>query len=252
MSSHFVTGASSGLGLELCKTLLSQGQHVLGLSRSEPKIKNDLFQWIQCDLSQTDKLQEVIQSIPQEIKMKSLVNNAGTLDPMGLFQDAPLEQIEKHFQINLSAPLLLTRLLLDKMDRSSHIINISSGAASSIYPGWAAYCSSKAGLDQFTQVLAEEIPNGPEILAFRPGVIDTPMQDAIRTMEERNFPKKNKFVELKESGKLLAPQYVAKILTWLITRESHEFHGQIIDIRDEEFLKKVPSSILKISHFISR
>ena len=90
------------------------------------------------------------------------------------------------------------------------MVNVSSGAATKAYPGWGAYCLGKAGLRMASMVgaiEAEEISGLAErdiaVVSFAPGVIETPMQDEVRASDPDHFPRRQRFVELKESGSLL-------------------------------------------------
>src|SRR5690606_5817181 len=88
------------------------------------------------------------------------------------------------------------------------VLNISSGAGRNPYEGWSSYCTSKAGLDMFTRCVAAEqqSENYPvRVLSIAPGVIDTKMQQVIRDTKPEDFVHLNRFVELKQSGKLVSP-----------------------------------------------
>ena len=101
-------------------------------------------------------------------------------------------------------------------------MNISSGAAVKGYPGWGAYCSSKAAVDRLTEcALAEESQQDNDDdddnnskLCFRaysiaPGVIDTDMQATIRKTNKSDFPMVDKFLEIKANDSFNTPTYIA-------------------------------------------
>jgi len=94
-------------------------------------------------------------------------------------------------------------------------VNITSGAAERSVYGWSTYGSSKAGLNYFTATTALELSqnNVPHrIVAFSPGVMDTNMQEDIRSSSEDAFADVDKFKQLKEQGQLRGTDVVAKAL----------------------------------------
>jgi benzil reductase ((S)-benzoin forming) len=103
----------------------------------------------------------------------------------------------------------------DGLDIPKVILNISSGASFNAYSGWSVYCSSKAGLDMFTQVAGLEQnaeAQSTKVFALAPGIIETGMQELIRTTDESLFPERDKFIRLYEEGKLSNPDDIAYII----------------------------------------
>jgi NAD(P)-dependent dehydrogenase (short-subunit alcohol dehydrogenase family) len=105
------------------------------------------------------------------------MNNASLLgpSPQPALADYDLDILAEVYAVNLLAPLALTQLALPHLiRRTGRIINISSDAAIEPYEGWGGYGSSKAALDQLTNVLAAEHP-GLRIYALDPGDMRTDM-----------------------------------------------------------------------------
>lgn len=122
---------------------------------------------------------------------------------------------------------------------------ISSGAATNAYSGWSAYSASKAAINSLAQSLAVEETEITS-LAIRPGVVDTEMQNDIRS--KRTYARgvtnvdgdvmghsHEKFVQLKEEGKLLSPDTVGKAIAGMAVCENekiHEFSGKFVNWDD--------------------
>jgi NAD(P)-dependent dehydrogenase (short-subunit alcohol dehydrogenase family) len=117
-----------------------------------------------------------------------LVNNASSLGPvpLALLADTDCEDFEAALAVNLMGPFRLTRALLGMLSASARetaplhqpalVINISSDAELTPYPGWGAYASSKAALRQMSRISDQELgEHGVRVLSIDPGDMDTPL-----------------------------------------------------------------------------
>jgi NAD(P)-dependent dehydrogenase (short-subunit alcohol dehydrogenase family) len=109
-----------------------------------------------------------------------LVNNASELGPSPLpaLAELPIDAFARVLHVNVVAPLaLIQRALPSLVARHGRIINVSSDAAVEAYPGWGGYGSSKAALEQLSNVLGAE---QPELRVYRvdPGDMRTDMHQA--------------------------------------------------------------------------
>src|SRR5699024_3068817 len=125
------------------------------------------------------------------LKQCLLINNAGTVQPVA--NTAALTDvaaISAAFTLNVTSVIALCAAVLQATDRPGvdrRVLNISSGAGRSPVAGWAVYCATKAAIDQYTRVLAQEHPT-VRSASLAPGVIDTEMQATIRQSSEQDFP----------------------------------------------------------------
>ncbi|WP_212935337.1 (S)-benzoin forming benzil reductase [Bacillus hominis] len=242
-----VTGTSQGLGEAIATQLLEKNTTVISISRRENKELTKLAEqnnskciFHSVDLQDVHNLEtrfsEVFSSIKED-KASSihLINNAGTVAPMMPIEKAESEQFITNVHINLIAPMILTSTFMKhtkdwKVEK--RIINISSGAGKNPYFGWGAYCTTKAGVNMFTQCVATEEAEKEypvKIVAFAPGVVDTNMQAQIRETNKEDFTNLDRFIALKEEGKLLSPEYVAKAIRNLLETEDFP-QGEVIRI----------------------
>ena len=91
------------------------------------------------------------------------------------------------------------------------LINVSSGAAWNPYEGWGAYCAGKAGVERLTEVVAaEEADSGLRAYSVAPGVVDTAMQERIRSSNSEDFPDIDRFIEMKQANSFNTPEFVAE------------------------------------------
>src|SRR5207302_319730 len=106
----------------------------------------------------------------------AIVNNASLLgpSPQPLLADYPLDELRRVFDVNVFAPLALVQDALPSLRADGRVINVTSDAAVEGYEGWGGYGSSKAALEQLTNVLAAE---RPDLRVYRvdPGDLRTQM-----------------------------------------------------------------------------
>jgi benzil reductase ((S)-benzoin forming) len=240
MTHYLITGASRGLGRAMSAVLLERGAHVIGTARSEgaPAFGSpERLDWISSDLSLADAPQHIAQRAHSLCEHDSdariyLINNAGVVGPLGPVGELDSEAIQRHISINLTAPLCLTNELV-KLFGSPRIFvcNITSGFASRPAAGVSAYCSTKAGLDMFTRVIAEQADAGLRSCAISPGTIDTDMQGELRASTDHRFPPRERFVKLKESGELSDPRRVAEKIVDALD-DPGLASGSVLHVRD--------------------
>lgn len=234
-----VTGASKGIGLALLTQLQEKGKTVIGLARTTPA---EAKQFVSVDLADTEKLPTIIAEIIKQYEEKAtsftLINNAGTVEPIGVMGTVHSRDIENAMTINLTAPMILSNAFIAELSSfkgPKTIVNISSGAGRKAYEGWGVYCTTKAGLDHFSRVVATEQATEKHpvnIVAIAPGIIDTDMQKTIRSSNEAAFPLLDRFVEFKAEGKLSSPEETARKLIKFMEEADLRKIGPIADIRE--------------------
>lgn len=174
-----VTGTSSGIGQAVTTTLLSNGWCVHGIARRSVSYESEHYLHTQADLADTSTLT----SLAQQIKSKhpqitALINNAG----IGYFaphEELSTSKIEEMVQVNLLAPLLLSKLLLrDLKSSKGFLINISSFSAHESSSFGAAYAATKAGLRHFSNSLFDEArKSGLKVCTVSPDITRTHFHD---------------------------------------------------------------------------
>lgn len=215
-----VSGVSQGLGEALALALLARDVRVLGVGRStSARLAHEHYRFVRCDLAQASMLPAVVEPAFDAIAAAGpagvcLINNAATLEPVGVVGTTEADHIGTAITVNLTAPIVLASLFCrvfadDAVER--RIINVSSGAAQSAIIGEALYCIAKAGLETLTRSLAAEC-SSPRFRAvtLRPGVIDTPMQAFARSQPKERLPSVDLFKGFHAGGRLVPPDVVAR------------------------------------------
>lgn len=237
MDVYIITGASKGIGLALSRELSDRGDAVYGIARSVPEEwpGTQLFPYDLMDSSGIPKLmKEIFAILPEDYNSLTLINNAGTVAPIGFAGNNDAADISRSIALNLTAPMILSGAFIKEAEELScekRIVNISSGAGRNAYKGWSAYCTGKAGLDHFSRC-AENEYDDVKVISIAPGIIDTDMQGEIRKSSETDFPLIENFKEYKNRGMLSTPEETAGKLVRLMERQDFETLETILDIRD--------------------
>ena len=249
MKYAIITGASKGLGEAIANRLIQEQIAVVSVSRTENEEIKQLaaekglfYQHYACNLSLEKEVQEIFMEIAHWIFEKDpkeilLFNNAGVIEPIQTVGNLDQTLIIRNIQVNLIAPIITTNLFFNKAQVTNtavQVINVTSGAAVRSIEGWSVYCSSKAGINMFTQTAAleqAELKTNNKIIAFSPGVMDTNMQATIRSSSKEAFKDLERFKEFKEKNTLLQADTVANALVDLLLSGNVE-SGKVYNINE--------------------
>ena len=174
MKKALITGASRGIGRAIAEDLGKDHHIYAGASKDASDIVSSLpsAEPFEADLTDTDAVLEAASNIEE---LDVLVLAAGVMD------GGPLEELtddtwREMMEVNLFAPVTLTRALLPALRRSSGlIITINSGAGFHGMAENSAYCASKFALRGFTESLAQEEAGKVRVTSLHPGRTDTDM-----------------------------------------------------------------------------
>jgi Short-chain dehydrogenases of various substrate specificities len=176
MRGAIVTGASSGIGLEICKVLLKREYKVYGFGRdfSKTGLTDNNFVPVICDLTDTAELSNKIKSVQDREDIHILVNNAG-VGYFGPHEELNPKKIREMVATNLEVPMILAQLLLRTLKKNAgYIINISSVTALKSNTHGCAYGASKAGLSSFSKSLFDEVRKyGVKVVTIHPDMTKT-------------------------------------------------------------------------------
>jgi len=180
MKTLLVTGASRGVGFEICKQATTKGHKVIALSRNISPLKDILnVHPFSVDLSIEAEVEDFSKEIKKSIEsIDVLINNAGSLINKPFLEISSTE-FEEVYKVNVFATATLTRLMLPMINTKGHVVNITSMGGvqgSSKFPGLSAYSSSKGATVILTELLAEEFKKtGPSFNSLALGAVQTEM-----------------------------------------------------------------------------
>lgn len=231
----YITGSSRGIGQALALLLLDKGYKVVGLARNKT-IDHPNFQHIPIDLSNLLAVKEFNFEIESDEAI--LVNNAGKIGEIAPVGEVTDQEMESVMNINTIAPQILSNKFIKRFKNNKgnyHILNISSGAGKRAISSWATYCASKAAIDLFSETIAAEFDwkemDNWHIHSCAPGVVDTKMQEHIRSTDQSKFMHVENFKAYKDNAELYSAEFVANKLFQVINDPSN-FPQTIISVRD--------------------
>ncbi|MCQ2482041.1 MAG: SDR family NAD(P)-dependent oxidoreductase [Clostridia bacterium] len=170
-----VTGASSGIGKEISRTLIDCGYSVYGIGRTFDSDfdSNSMFHPINLDLL-SPMLEKSIKELTGTHDFDLLVNNAG-VGYYGLHEELNADKIKTMVRTNLETPMIITNIMLrDLKNNNGRIINVASVTAVESNPHGAAYGATKAGLLSFASSLFDEARKyGVKVTTILPDMTDT-------------------------------------------------------------------------------
>lgn len=230
-----VTGAARGLGLAIAQSFLAEGANVVlgdvdevALAETAATLPADRIATARCDVTSADQVQALCQlAVDRFGSLDVMVNNAG------ITRDATMrkmteEQFDQVIDVHLKGCWLGTRQAAGIMRDQEHggsIINVSSISGKVGMIGQTNYSAAKAGIIGLTKAAAKEVGfAGVRVNAIQPGIIRTPMTDALR---EDVMAAKLAEVPM---GRVGEPSEVASVALFLASPMSSYVSGIVIEI----------------------
>ncbi len=210
LQAAIITGASSGIGLAVSRTLRDLGYEVFGIVRelADGSVwQQDGMHPVFCDLLDTHKLCAQVKQIAAQYEVQVLVNNAG-VGYYGLHEHLDPRKLQELVRVNLEVPMILTQQLLRSLKKNAgFVINIASVTAKQTNPHGCAYGATKAGLASFSASLFEESRKyGLKVVTICP--------DMTKTRLYRHAD----FREGEEPDTYLTPQEVADAVAFVLSQ----------------------------------
>lgn len=191
-----ITGATSGIGLAICRKIIDNGDIVYAIGRDLDKVKkiknlynSDLFNFISFDLSDTKKIENLFDNLDIEAgKFDGFVHCAGMEETLPLTLYSP-DKILKIYEVNVFSTIELLRIFSKKKycNDNSSVVLFSSVMGVLGQVGKVGYCSTKAAIIGITKSSALELAKRKiRVNAILPGVVNTPMTDKLFSMLEKS------------------------------------------------------------------
>lgn len=234
-----ITGASSGIGYALAQHLANAGHNVIAVGRNQSALDELIktnpanIKVVVADITIGEDREKIKQVLPPNEQGVYLVHNAGIAVP-GLLANMTEEEWDQHYLVNTKAPVFLTKLLLTHLQHGGRVLNLSTALARNALPGFSAYGASKAAVYMMKEYCNTELKDLDIACgSAMPGIVDTPIQEKIRSTSITAFPAVGLFQGFKQRDELLTPLTAAKFLAWLLLEsDKDEFMKGDWDIYD--------------------
>jgi NADP-dependent 3-hydroxy acid dehydrogenase YdfG len=210
-----VTGASSGIGRAIALALAQQGVVICAVGRSttalgrlagEAGSQACIFE---ADLGDDRAVHALAAFADGTLKRVDILVHAAGLHAIGALQDAPIDQLDRLYRLNLRAPYLLTQLLLPLLRAARGeivFINSSQGTIASARGG--QYAATKHALKAIADSLRDEVnASGVRVLSVFPGRTATPTMERLYESEKKSY----------DAGLLLQPDDIAAAVVGALT-----------------------------------
>jgi NAD(P)-dependent dehydrogenase (short-subunit alcohol dehydrogenase family) len=232
-----VTGAAKGLGAGIARRLASDGAAVIcadvldaaGVVDDLPTGDHAVHRCATIDVSDTAAVEALVaQVLTSHGRIDVLVNNAAVMQPLAAVIDTPEEVVERVLAVNLRGTIACSRAVGRAMrDRGSgRIVNISSQAGKSAWPGHAVYAASKAAVIALTQGMGLELaPHGVIVNCICPGSMATDqMRGSFADIARRDGRDRDELIAEKAAsmplGRLGTPEDAASLVAWLASDDA--------------------------------
>ncbi len=228
-----ITGAGSGIGQITTELLALEGCRLALVGRTESKLQStiDLLaadiadppetMIIAADISDQRQARAAVDmTVERWGRVDILINNAG-IATLSALEDADADLIYQMFAINALGPLYLVQRCWDTFvkHKSGCVVNVSSMAAISPFPGLGVYGMAKSAVDGLTRaIMTEGATHGISAYSIAPGAVETPMLRA--NFDTRSLPTQN----------TLTPENVARVIVDCATGRRTEDAGSVIPI----------------------
>jgi NAD(P)-dependent dehydrogenase (short-subunit alcohol dehydrogenase family) len=220
-----VTGACQGMGFATAKAFAKAGAKVVLADVQEDKVRSasetligagHTVMAVPCDVSNEDHVAVMVEkTVAAYGRLDAAYNNAGIQTPQIPAADMSYEDYDKTMAVNLRGIFTCMKYEIPQMLKNGGgaIVNCSSQGGVTGFPGQAAYIASKHGVIGLTRTAAlDYAKQGVRVNAICPGVIHTPMLDALL---RGNKETEEAIVKLIPVGRLGEPEEIANAVLWL-------------------------------------
>lgn len=227
-----ITGAGSGIGLEVAKGLTAKGAKVFGFDINQGEM-GSCATYIKCDIGNALSVTEAFNEFAKSSKsLDVLINNAG-IGSLTTVEKETDEVWHKVLNINVVGTARVSRLAIPLLRQSKHaaIVNTASVAAIDGIPNRAAYSASKGAILALTLAMAtDHLSDGIRVNAVNPGTTDTPWVKRLLDQADDAKVAKIALEARQPMGRLVSPSEIANAIIFLASPVQSSITGTSLNI----------------------
>jgi NAD(P)-dependent dehydrogenase (short-subunit alcohol dehydrogenase family) len=227
-----VSGAGSGIGLAVARSLHAQGARVFGLDLNEGEM-SEVATWIACDVGDSAHVIAAFKKIALETDtIDVLVNNAG-IGAIGSVEDASDEEWMRVLNINVIGISRVSKAAMPFLRKSSSasIVNTCSIAATVGLPNRAIYSASKGAVLSLTLAMAADaVKEKIRVNCVNPGTADTPWIGRLLAKASDPIAERERLQARQPIGRLVSPEEVASAIIYLANPAQESTTGTALDV----------------------
>lgn len=232
----FITGASSGFGIETARLFAQEGSRLVLLARRKDRLealKEELYRQYEtdsfiltCDVTQEEQVVQQINQLPLPFHTPHiLINNAGLSRGLAKLWEISSKEWDEMIDTNIKGVLNITRHILPNMLKANrgHVINVGSVSGHDVYPGGGVYCATKYAVRALTNTLREELVATPiRVSLISPGMAQTEFSTVRFEGDQKRAD------QVYQGMKPLTAQDIAETILFIASRPAHVNIGDII------------------------
>jgi NADP-dependent 3-hydroxy acid dehydrogenase YdfG len=229
-----VTGASSGIGEAIARTLASHGAHVALLARRADRLKaveaslgaeGHVARPFVADVRDRKSLSAAASAVHAEFgRVDCVVNNAGMM-LLARLEERSFEEWRTMIETNLVGAVETTAAFIDQLtDGGGDVVNISSSAGGRARPASSMYSATKAALNAWADGLRQEVADrGVRVIVVKPGAVHS---ELIEHIADAGLREKARLT--RETVRALDPTDIARVVAFAVTQPEHMSVSEIL------------------------
>jgi NAD(P)-dependent dehydrogenase (short-subunit alcohol dehydrogenase family) len=215
-----VTGAGSGIGLAVARSLNAEGARVFGFDIAKGDM-GSVATYIECDVGDSQSVSDAVIKVQTEVLVIDILANNAGIGAVGTVADAKDDEWSRVMNINVAGIGRVTAAALPllRASKSASIVNTCSIAATVGLPKRAVYSASKGAVMSLTLAMAADfVKEGIRVNCVNPGTADTPWVSRLLSAASDPVAERKALEDRQPMGRLVSADEVAEsnLSTWQV------------------------------------